>query len=112
MPGRCSPTMKGSNRLSIDMAAGPVEVRIIRRRRWGAWLLGAVVLLAIAIIVVAGARARIIDVDVFFHYLTSGEILLGAWSAILVGTVSMAVALRCTWVFAPAVRSACNTSAV
>ncbi|MCB1384607.1 MAG: amino acid ABC transporter permease [Nitratireductor sp.] len=75
------------------MAAGPVEVRIIRRRRWGAWLLGAVVLLAIAIIVVAGARARIIDVDVFFHYLTSGEILLGAWSAILVGTVSMAVAL-------------------
>lgn len=75
------------------MIAGPGEVRIVRRRRWGAWLLGAAVLLAILVIVVAGARARIIDVEVFLHYLTSGEVLIGAWNAILVGTVSMVVAL-------------------
>lgn len=75
------------------MIAGPAGVRIIRRRRWGAWLLGAAVLLAILVIVVAGARARIINVDVFMRYLFSGEILLGAWNAILVGTVSMVVAV-------------------
>ena len=79
--------------MSIGVIAEPVRVRIIRRRRWGAWLLGAAVLLVLAIIVVAGARARIIDPDVFFHYLTSGEVLLGARNAILVGTVSMAVAV-------------------
>lgn len=75
------------------MVAEPAEVRIIRRRRWGAWLLGAAVLLALLVVVVAGARARIINAEVFLHYLTSGEILLGARNAILVGTVSMAVAL-------------------
>ena len=66
--------------------------RIIRRRRWGAWLLGAAVLVFLAVVAVAGARARIIDLDIFFHYLTSGEVLLGAWNAVLVGTVSMVVA--------------------
>lgn len=75
------------------MIAGSAEVRIIRRRRWGAWLLGAAVLLAILVVVVAGARARIIDVDVFLHYLTSGEVLIGARNAILVGTVAMVVAM-------------------
>lgn len=75
------------------MIAGPAEVRIIRRRRWGAWLLGAAVFLALLIIIVAGARARIIDVDVFLHYLTSGDVLVGARNAILVGTVSMIVAV-------------------
>lgn len=79
--------------MSIEMIAGSSEVRIIRRRRWGAWLLGAAVLLAILIVIVAGARARIIDVDVFLHYLTSGEVLIGARNAILVGTVSMVVAV-------------------
>jgi polar amino acid transport system permease protein len=75
------------------MTAEPAEVRIIRRRRWGAWLLGAAVPLALVILVVAGAQARIIDVDVFLHYLTSGEVLIGARNAILVGTVSMIVAV-------------------
>jgi polar amino acid transport system permease protein len=75
------------------MVAGPAEVRIIRRRRWGAWLLGAAVLLALLVIIVAGARARIINVDVFLSYLVSGEILIGARNAILVGTISMVVAV-------------------
>jgi polar amino acid transport system permease protein len=75
------------------VATGAQPVRIIRRRRWGAWLLGAAVLLAVLVIVVAGTRARIIDVDVFLQYLTSGQVLLGAWNAIVVGTVSMLVAV-------------------
>lgn len=79
--------------MSIDVIAGPPEARIIRRRRWGAWLLGVAVLLSILVILIAGARARIIDVDVFLHYLASGEVLVGARNAILVGTVSMVVAL-------------------
>lgn len=79
--------------MSAETVAGPAEVRIIRRRRWGAWLLGAAVLLALLAIVVAGARARIIDVDVFLLYLMSGEVLIGARNAILVGTVSMIVAV-------------------
>jgi polar amino acid transport system permease protein len=79
--------------VSIEMVAGPAEVRIIRRRRWGAWLLGAAVLLALLVIIVAGARARIINVDVFLSYLVSGEILIGARNAILVGTISMVVAV-------------------
>ena len=79
--------------MSIDVIAGPAEARIIRRRRWGAWLLGVAVLLSILVILIAGARARIIDVDVFLHYLASGEVLVGARNAILVGTVSMVVAL-------------------
>ena len=79
--------------MSIDVIAGSPEARIIRRRRWGAWLLGVAVLLSILVILIAGARARIIDVDVFLHYLASGEVLVGARNAILVGTVSMVVAL-------------------
>mgnify|MGYP001159250837 FL=1 len=75
------------------MVAELPEVRIIRRRRWGAWLLGAAVLFFLAVVVVAGARARIIDLDVFFHYLTSREVLIGAWNAVLVGSVSMVVAV-------------------
>lgn len=78
--------------MSLASAAGSRPVRVVRRKRWGAWLLGAAVILALLVIVVAGARARIIDVGVFFRYLTSGEILIGAWNAVLVGTVSMIVA--------------------
>lgn len=78
---------------SAELIAEPSEVRIIRRKRWGAWLLGVAVLLVLIIVAIAGARARIIDLDVFFQYLTSGEILIGARNAILVGTVSMVLAL-------------------
>lgn len=79
--------------MSAELIAEPSEVRIIRRKRWGAWLLGVAVLLILIIVAIAGARARIIDLDVFFQYLTSGEILIGARNAILVGTVSMVLAL-------------------
>lgn len=79
--------------LSVELIAEPSEVRIIRRKRWGAWLLGVAVLLILIIVAIAGARARIIDLDVFFQYLISGEILIGARNAILVGTVSMVLAL-------------------
>lgn len=79
--------------LSVELIAEPSEVRIVRRKRWGAWLLGVAVLLILIIVAIAGARARIIDLDVFFQYLISGEILIGARNAILVGTVSMVLAL-------------------
>ncbi|MGI6856714.1 amino acid ABC transporter permease [Mesorhizobium sp. 1B3] len=79
--------------MSAELIAEPSEVRIIRRKRWGAWLLGVAVLLILIIVAIAGARARIIDLDVFLQYLTSGEILIGARNAILVGTVSMVLAL-------------------
>jgi polar amino acid transport system permease protein len=79
--------------LSVELIAEPSEVRIVRRRRWGAWLLGVAVLLILTIMAIAGARARIIDLDVFFQYLTSGEILIGARNAILVGTMSMVLAV-------------------
>ena len=42
-----------------------LELPIVHRRRWGAWILGAVALAAVVTIVHAAIRARIVDLGVF-----------------------------------------------
>ncbi|AEQ52369.1 amino acid ABC transporter permease [Pelagibacterium halotolerans] len=79
--------------MSASVIAEPGPVRIVRRRRWGAWLLGAVTLAILGLLAIAAVRAEIMSLEVFFTYLTSGQVLIGAGNAVLVGTVAMAVAV-------------------
>jgi len=74
-------------------ATGSHPVRVVHRRNWGAWLLSFVCVLLVLCVVVAGAQARIIDPAVFLTYLVSPQILIGAWNALVLGT--LAVALAC-----------------
>jgi polar amino acid transport system permease protein len=67
-------------------------LRIVHRRPWGSWILGAVVLALVATIVAAGARARILDLAVFSDYIFSPLILRGAWNALVLGTLALAIA--------------------
>jgi polar amino acid transport system permease protein len=66
--------------------------RIVHRRPWGSWIVGAIALAFVATIVVAGARARIVNVDVFWRFLFSPLILRGAWNALVLGTLALVIA--------------------
>lgn len=72
--------------------AEPRAVRVKHRLRWGAWLLSAAVLLAVSMLIAAGVRARIMNVEVFLSYLTSEQVLIGARNALILGTLALAVA--------------------
>ena len=72
--------------------AEPRAVRVKHRWRWGAWLLSAVVLLVVSMLVAAGIRAKIMNVEVFLTYLTSEQVLIGARNALVLGTLSLVVA--------------------
>ncbi len=75
------------------IAARPIaNLPIIHRRRWGSWILGIAVLAFVAVLVVASFRARIIDVAVFSEYIVSGEILMGAVNAVVLGTLALFIA--------------------
>jgi polar amino acid transport system permease protein len=65
---------------------------IVHRRPWGSWILGALALTLVAVVIVAGARARLIDVDVFSRYIFSPLILHGAWNALVLGTLALLIA--------------------
>lgn len=68
------------------------ENRVVRRKSWGAWLIGCLTLFMLFLIVRASIEARILDVEVFFDYLFSLDILIGAKNALLVGTMSLLIA--------------------
>lgn len=72
--------------------AEPRAVRVKHRLRWGAWLLSAVVLLVVSMLITAGVRARIMNVEVFLSYLTSEQVLIGARNALILGTLALVVA--------------------
>jgi polar amino acid transport system permease protein len=66
--------------------------RIVPRRRWGSWFLSAAVLMFLLLLVFAGIRAKILNVNIFLKYLTDGEILLGARNGLLLGTLALLLA--------------------
>ncbi len=68
------------------------ELPIVHRRRWGAWLLGAVALLAVVTIVHAGIRARIVNLGVFADYIFDPLIVMGAVNALMLGTLALFIA--------------------
>lgn len=72
--------------------AEPRAVRVKHRLRWGAWLLSAVVLLVVSMLITAGVRAQIMNVEVFLSYLTSEQVLIGARNALILGTLALVVA--------------------
>ena len=65
---------------------------VVHRKNWGAWMLGIVTLALLALLAYAGVKARIIDGRVFFHYLWNKDVLIGTRNALLVGTLSLAIA--------------------
>ena len=72
--------------------AEPRAVRVKHRWRWGAWLISAIVLLAVFMLISAGVRAKIMNVEVFLSYLTSQQVLIGARNALILGTLALVVA--------------------
>ncbi len=78
--------------MSISAARQVADLPIIHRRRWGSWILGVVVLAFVAVLVAASFRARIIDLSVFAEYIFSGQILMGAVNALVLGTLALFIA--------------------
>ncbi|WP_114217260.1 amino acid ABC transporter permease [Ochrobactrum sp. 3-3] len=65
---------------------------IIHRRRWGSWILGAIVLACVASIAWASLRAQILDFAVFKDYIFSPLIVMGAINALVLGTLALIIA--------------------
>ncbi len=66
---------------------------IVHRRHWGAWAFGALVLLALGLLLKAGIEARILDLGVVGQYLFSRQILTGALNSLALGTVALVLAV-------------------
>ncbi|MDS7594398.1 amino acid ABC transporter permease [Rhizobium sp. RM] len=68
------------------------ELPIVHRRRWGAWIFGAIALLIVVTIVQAAFQSRIINVGVFANYIFSPLIVMGAVNALILGTLALFIA--------------------
>ncbi|AYM14357.1 amino acid ABC transporter permease [Agrobacterium tumefaciens] len=68
------------------------ELPIVHRRRWGAWIFGAIALLIVVTIVQAAFQSRIINVEVFANYIFSPLIVMGAANALILGTLALFIA--------------------
>lgn len=68
------------------------EFPIVHRRRWGAWILGAVALVVVLTIIHAAIRARIVNLGVFADYIFDPLIVMGAVNALMLGTLALFIA--------------------
>jgi len=75
-------------------------VRVVHRSDWGAWLLSLVCIALVATIILAGIRAEIMDVGLFLGYMVSPQILIGAWNALMLGTLATLAAMVVGLIFA------------
>lgn len=66
--------------------------QVVPRKNWGAWLVAFVTLSLISLLIYASVKSKIIDATVFFHYLFSIDVIIGAKNALLVGTLSLLMA--------------------
>lgn len=73
-------------------AAAPAR-RVIHRRQWGSWFFGAVVLVALALLVKAAASSKVIDLGVFVQYVFSKNILVGAGHSVMLGSIALLLAV-------------------
>jgi polar amino acid transport system permease protein len=71
----------------------PPTRRVVHRRQWGAWIFGALVLLALGLIVRAAIASKVIDLSVFFEYVFSKNILIGASHSVMLGTIALLLAV-------------------
>jgi polar amino acid transport system permease protein len=67
--------------------------RVVHRRHWGSWAFGGLVLVAVALIIKAAISSKVIDLGVFFQYVFSKNILIGATNSIMLGTVALLLAV-------------------
>ncbi len=66
--------------------------KVVHRKNWGAWFVAVVTLALISLLIYASVKARIINGAVFFRYLFSIDVIIGAKNALLVGTLSLLMA--------------------
>jgi polar amino acid transport system permease protein len=94
--------MEVSATATIDTPANRPSpgLRIVQRRPWGSWILGALAVTVILTIVYAGWRANIIDVKVFSEYLFAPLIMRGAWNTLVLGTLALFVACNLGFIIA------------
>jgi polar amino acid transport system permease protein len=78
--------------MGMTLAEG-ARVRIVHRRQWGAWIFAGVVTLLVALVIAAGIKVKILDVPIFLRYLTSEQVLIGARNTVMIGTVSLLLAI-------------------
>ncbi|HEV7260325.1 MAG TPA: amino acid ABC transporter permease [Bosea sp. (in: a-proteobacteria)] len=78
--------------MSADPAyASATALPIIRRRHWGSWVLGGLAVAAVAAIIWGGVRSRILDLEVIGAYLFHPAIVAGAFNALVLGTLALAI---------------------
>ncbi|HZT55984.1 MAG TPA: amino acid ABC transporter permease [Burkholderiaceae bacterium] len=73
--------------------AAPATRRVVHRRHWGAWLFGALVLIALGLLVRAAIASKVIDLGVFAEYVFSPNILIGAGHSVMLGTIALLLAV-------------------
>lgn len=78
--------------MDLSASVRTANLPIIHRRRWGSWLLGAIVLLAVIAVAMAALRAQILDFAVFGSYIFNPLILTGAVNALVLGTLALFIA--------------------
>ncbi|MFT4183592.1 MAG: amino acid ABC transporter permease [Rhizobium sp.] len=76
------------------------EFPIVHRRRWGAWILGAVALVVVLTIVHAAIRSRIVNLGIFADYIVDPLIVMGAVNALMLGTLALFIAMAIGFVAA------------
>jgi polar amino acid transport system permease protein len=67
--------------------------RIVHRRHWGAWIFGALVLMAVVAILKAAISSRILDLGIVGQYIFSPQIVTGAINSLALGTVALFIAV-------------------
>ena len=74
------------------MPEQPSQFRVVRRKNWGAWVVGFVTAGILLSMGSAVSRSGMIRAEIFFKYLFSLDVLIGAKNALLVGTLSLVLA--------------------
>lgn len=74
----------------IDMPCK--DLPIIQRRPWKSWLVGGIVGLIVIFVIYSAWKQQIIDLSVFTEYIFSPAILIGAYHAVILGTLSLVAA--------------------
>ena len=76
----------------MTAAAGPRQ-RVVHRRSRLAWAFGIAVLVALALLIDAAVRSKVVDLKVVAQYIASPRILEGALHSLLLGTTALFIAV-------------------
>lgn len=73
-------------------ASSAAPRRVVHRRHWGPWIFAALVLLALAALLQAAIRAKVMNLSVVAEYLFSRLVLEGAINSLMLGTTALFLA--------------------